>query len=1354
MSKFPVPTSAPIFTNDEKLEAEIAALQPTVSVDAEPFATSYEKLSDHAFEILLYLLFKAGGHSAKDFQYDTVRLLPVGTDRGRDVVLLRDKQPTVVVQCKRHKEALTLPAALGEISRFIMAAMVAPELMPTRRLTYVFAAPEGLTSPARELIDETPRILKEKDELVRECARVTRQKYKGLHGLAEDAAVDYVVETLSSASLYCLAAVDLNAWLKEQPGVYSKIFSVRMVSDTAPVLKELSELRGEIRRNYPVALSAGVEAWYHASSSALNSVVTRGSQASGSAPIELKDVYAPRNLEEKVVQLLGQTHAGSEGLIVLVIAPGGFGKTSLLWNHHRNANTVPGEEALLINAALVASKVDKGLFEAGLVELTAYVAARVAAGMKITVCLDTFDVLAHHEDHKQAALRLVSALVTAGASVLLSSRPEEVTTVPLERLAAHTVRLYLGEYDDEEFGVAARRYCEAFYRSSGWTAQQIETQVTRLRSFVAGGQAVRAVCLNPLTLRMLFELYAPDQVPEEINAFQLYSEYWAKHVRADRRAAATTGPLGRDISFAVQGIAEAMLQQGTPMLSVAQCTEQQASGRFSDVDLAEAVNRNLVFYSSSGSLEFFHQAFFEHAAARFLADVERVTLVDCVKRLRASANDAFLLPVYEQLLLIHVRRHREEDVNAQLEVLLTDPHTAVMEAGLHAHMSAPSGYAAGQAFMVRTAARKGSHALKRFCRSLDSLPRTRVSEVVAIIEATWRGQGENSVELVARMFLWLARMDWAACRSLLQEHELVEAIYVRKAQGSVNAERLVISVLQQGVPDDAEWCFDKILNCALLQPHARLALEFVRSQVGGAPLAAAEQASRQLQDKLGENVVLASLCLAAIWDAHPTLAPADAKSLQLSESAHARLILRALALSSSQHTEALRLALVDRCRQLQTPGALHVLLHEFIVPLLTRGDTTKDAVWQSAYGICRELLASMSASPHGRIVASAVRDLYASGTTEPDFWASLSTISPASWLQVANFLPLFPIAVAERMPNALEAFEQVCAQPATYVASASNLRGGLPRFPGRARRFGEVMRLASALVDPQFLMTYFLKAELFGEWAELYPEVIANRVELERIARTSLSVSATHMRAAALSLLDFLARRNAIAAPGHLEVLDWMVNERQPEVRVAAFRLLVETTTAPALELTAKELLATVSKGTGRWLNQVVELLREVLKRPDSRLSAEMHQELLAFALRQGAVEPQVSIVGRLIDIAIQANDMKTAQDTSLTLLRSKTTRALSNSQKRWLCHRLDKPFLALYQGLDKADLLLHVAELKSLDYHLGRLVVVSLCKSERPDIEEFLNVIMGEHLVDSALKGVIQDYRKFLWRRTRADRT
>jgi hypothetical protein len=108
------------------------------------------ELDDRHFEILAYLILREKAGSSKF--YDTVSLLRTGADKGRDV-LLRRERVTGVVQCKRKAGRIGREGLMAEILRFALYAAREPRLVPAPGTRYEIWTASGITERAREFIE-------------------------------------------------------------------------------------------------------------------------------------------------------------------------------------------------------------------------------------------------------------------------------------------------------------------------------------------------------------------------------------------------------------------------------------------------------------------------------------------------------------------------------------------------------------------------------------------------------------------------------------------------------------------------------------------------------------------------------------------------------------------------------------------------------------------------------------------------------------------------------------------------------------------------------------------------------------------------------------------------------------------------------------------------------------------------------------------------------------------------------------------------------------------------------------------------------------------------------------------------
>ncbi|MET8751991.1 hypothetical protein ABZW32_18090 [Streptomyces sp. NPDC004667] len=132
------------------------------------------------------------------------------------------------------------------------------------------------------------------------------------------------------------------------------------------------------------------------------------------------------------------------------------------------------------------------------------------------------------------------------------------------------------------------------------------------------GLPVREVLAGPLTLRMLFEVYAPQPPAPEIDAAGLYERHWERRVRDDARHGADghTVPHSPDLSWPAQSLAHLMLHDAAVALPVA-----DAAGRLPGANPEAGADdplELLVQPDRRSSVRSFNQTLFEYAAGRYL----------------------------------------------------------------------------------------------------------------------------------------------------------------------------------------------------------------------------------------------------------------------------------------------------------------------------------------------------------------------------------------------------------------------------------------------------------------------------------------------------------------------------------------------------------------------------------------------------------------------------------------------------------------------------------------------------------------------------------------------------------------
>lgn len=365
-------------------------------------------------------------------------------------------------------------------------------------------------------------------------------------------------------------------------------------------------------------------------------------------------LYVRRDLEAPLLAALQDPDVGP----LLVTGKPGVGKTSLLWGLGSTLAAEAGVAVLFIRAPWMLRGRDEPPFSSEVVVDSARTLA--VEGKRVIVLIDTADTLVADEQGHASLVFLVDSLATDGHSVIITSRPEEAKMLPpgWSRRLATGLSTDLGDYSQDvpasggtsEFERAVACHAKLFRVNYG---TKIDVLIHQLVNTVARRQSMAMLCLRPLFLQMLFQLYAPNSVPEDLSVTGLYQKYWQDRVQQDRRdSVSSTSVRGRDVGDTARLVGLEMLRQGSPEVN----PRSVALPRTMDpdqysTDLEALVGRG-VGEMRAGTFRFFHQTFFEFAAAQgLLAAGSHAGLRVLLNRARTHPGDYFLLAVLEQTWL-------------------------------------------------------------------------------------------------------------------------------------------------------------------------------------------------------------------------------------------------------------------------------------------------------------------------------------------------------------------------------------------------------------------------------------------------------------------------------------------------------------------------------------------------------------------------------------------------------------------------------------------------------------------------------------------------------------------------------
>jgi hypothetical protein len=372
--------------------------------------------------------------------------------------------------------------------------------------------------------------------------------------------------------------------------------------------------------------------------------------------------YVPRSVEGRLLERL------VEPGVTAVVGEAGHGKTALLWRMHK-ALADAGRAPLLVPAsALIITPPDPPI-----VTLEAIGEAVDRAqhdGLRPVLLVDTLDLLLHDLPARAQVNRLLALAVRLRVPTLVTTRPVESRWLdisydePADRPDVPTPRpagvkgVALPGFDRTERPLAIAAYARAFYQPG-----QVNEVVRLVDDASVRGLPLREICSNPLALRMLFELYASaDELPpRDIDAIGLHEQYWQRRVERDDRGAGAVS-LGPDLTApteavgltlladgAIEGASHHLIERVRPLIQVgtgAQVAEVVAAMRSRGILQAQL---------SSPRLRFFHQTFFEYAAARGVASSGPAAFGCLVDRVADDSMDLLSGEVTGQVLLLAER---------------------------------------------------------------------------------------------------------------------------------------------------------------------------------------------------------------------------------------------------------------------------------------------------------------------------------------------------------------------------------------------------------------------------------------------------------------------------------------------------------------------------------------------------------------------------------------------------------------------------------------------------------------------------------------------------------------------------
>ncbi|WP_402721329.1 hypothetical protein [Janthinobacterium rivuli] len=516
----------------------------------------------------------------------------------------------------------------------------------------------------------------------------------------------------------------------------------------------------------------------------------------------------------KATQAPADTTRDADGAACLISGEAGYGKTSLLWWLYRRFERDGSFLTIFLSASWLirtgsATTVTRD-------DLLAFCTYAVEIGRTPLILIDTVDLLLRSDSDAAIVINaLLEETCGAGARVVMTTRPQEAARLRATNYIL--TRSRLDGYSARERTAALGAYAARFYPSPKIASALPNFQ--NLQKELAYAGPLTEVCSSPLAMRMLFEIYAPETIPLQIDMFQLYAQYWSDRVESDRRSLDGQSG-GNDLRAATQLIALLMLSEGQLELENTFLTEQLHAKNLRSVAIGELVHRGILVRAGDDAYAFFHQTFFEHAASRAMLDLYQAEGIRMLRERSASrGGDLFIRPILEHALLLADR------LGSAFRVKVSESfHNLLNTKQLHNEMTAIGVFCrwrqqdmtrfSKMQNWIRSEDCKPVH-VAELMRHAVNLPQQRTGELFHLLPDLWM-VAEGALELRLHILGALPRFAWrnaSEVASFLETHQVLNYAFhedqIRSKAATLFMEAVANIWLNGG--DDGQTAFEQLL---------------------------------------------------------------------------------------------------------------------------------------------------------------------------------------------------------------------------------------------------------------------------------------------------------------------------------------------------------------------------------------------------------------------------------------------------------------------------------------------------------------------------------------------------------------
>jgi hypothetical protein len=1088
-------------------------------------------------------------------------------------------------------------------------------------------------------------------------------------------------------------------------------------------------------------------------------------------PIRLdENFYVHRHIETTIGNLLESDRLSSR--FALIVGEAGHGKTSLLWYLYEQFGAEPQWETWFIKATLFLAARKTQLTEPNAwtrFEPSALLEAIKPAGAaRPIVLLDTIDLLLRDPTDRDFLIELILALLELKAFVIATCRPQEAVLLS----SFDSVTLLLREYDDIELHKAIDKHSQRFYHPAISREQEVDSR--RILRAVARGLPIAEVCASPLTLRMLFTVYAPAEIPDDINAFELYRQYWDKRVTQDYRAGTPIPAVeSADLSETAMITALGMLAEGTPEPAVQRLRLLLSPQRDHAKELEALISRGVLHASEVGTVSFFHQTFFEHTAARgLLTRYGKGGARLLFERMLSRPYDLFIAAIYEQILLLAETELRANvDLDSAFVELIEHPSLAFQTSAIYVYAHRKTESDRVSAAMEKLLAQAEESLIVRYLSLVPNICEARLPQLFRELDIVWEREKWREHEHLVKLLERLAPRDFESVKAFIARHALLDYLVTRPV--GFTGERKLLRVLLIVADYDAEWTRRNLLELyikAIPQTRSRdLQAAVVEAFCDHASLfGAADLATRVERDTgdLGLDHVRNFATLTAAWS----------RLISIEWQARARPVSELIeeidglshGLKLTARVQALARVLIERDEDEAATAYQHFkqqvgtargwLWIKMVWPAMLRGThdslkryVTNESASPSVRYVRREFKralqdearelesnGSSAATQLANAVRASVREAKLDGTILLELLDIPQLSADRLWLNSALYASLLGDGFAAGHPGAVLALQSLLREPQESWPPVANIVK--TRFSVIAEAGGEALNTLIELILRIRDQTQLLRT-LERISAVVPANLRKHRTELKQWREEMLIARSARTRQTGLLIWSHLIRLRLAPAPSVAELLTVFNAESDQRNRGQLITLLGECCKDPDLDVDeVVNFLEPLAVSTD--IN-----LRERALAALSRIAARDAHMLILFtgrvvdaALTRPTNAARLSLMRPLLDGLITV-DVDKAVEIFVRLIVEARQAGLGINGSRKLLGRLKPMVRRLVRGASVSSRRSLLNVVPKVDRVLGELVVDAVCSQGLEILaDEFRELVDAD--IDSDVKKVVLRYK------------